>query len=113
MEKADLDQVTKLIADAIKPVSDAMTSLTTNQKVLADTMAADAKAKADAETKAKADADKAAADKAAADAAAKDKKEDAAPLTADAVTKLVSDGIAAAAKAQADAQQSSAARNAY
>ncbi len=82
------EAITGLIATALKPVTEALGALTTNQKVIADTMAAD-KTKAD-------DAAKAAADAAAAKDKGQGTKDAAQPLTADAVAKLLNDTLSAA-----------------
>jgi hypothetical protein len=104
LEKADLDAVKSLIADAIKPISEGITplanevkDLAANQKVIADTMAADAAKAADVAKPKTTDPAGAAA----------------APVTADAVAKMVSDAIATAEKQRQQAQQASADREAY
>ncbi len=100
----DMTAVQKAIADAMKPVTDSLAALTSNQKVIADTMAADAKAKA--EPARQTDAAK---------AKPADGKEPAspAPLTAEQVSKLVNDGVAAVLKQRDEAAQSSAQRDAF
>lgn len=96
-----LEAVSKLIADAVKPLTDSLAETVKNQKVLADTMAADAKAKADAEAAAKTEAAKPEAGK------------EATALTPEAVRKMVADTMAQTLKARDDAAQSSAARDTY
>lgn len=110
MEDAEIKKlVTDSIAGALKPINDALAPLgdvIKNQKVLADTMAADAKAKADA-----------------AAAAAEEAKKNptttttaappAAPLTAEAVAKLAADAVTAAMDARDKAAKSSTERDAF
>ena len=97
----DAAAVKALIAESNKGFAETLAAIQANQKVIADTMAADAKSKADADA-VKADATKS-------DAA----KKPAEALTAEAIQKLVADGIATAAKQQADAAKGTLARDAF
>jgi hypothetical protein len=96
------EAVAGLITAALKPVTEAMTAMQANQKVIADTMAADAAAK----TKVEADAAKAAA---AATPTPTPATATLAPLTAEAVSKLLNDTLAT----RDQQAQSTAARNAF
>ena len=94
--KIDAAAITRSVTEAVlKSVQGTLADLTKNQQVLADTFAA--------------------SQKAAADAAAKAAPKDGAAggsLTAEAVSKLVNDGVAAALKAQSDAAAATAAQQA-
>jgi ABC-type transporter Mla subunit MlaD len=104
VEKIVGNVVGTAISTALKPLSDTIGELTKNQKVLADTYAADKKVAEDAV-------------KVAADAAKKDAaKNDAGapkPLTAEEVAKQTADLIAKALGDRDKAQQSSQQRNAF
>jgi len=99
------EAITGLIAAALKPVTEALGALATNQKVIADTMANDAKAKADeAAAKTAAAASPTSTPTATATTAAGQRR-----LTAEAVAKLLNDTLAA----RDQVAQGAAARNSF
>lgn len=99
----DAAAVKALIAESNKGFAETLAAIQANQKVIADTMAADAKAKADAAAEAaKTDAVKSVVDKKPPEA-----------LTAEAIQKMVAEGIATAAKSQAEAAKGTVAREAF
>jgi hypothetical protein len=102
VKSATADAVKSAIGEAIKPLVEAQAELVKNQKVLADTFAAD-----------KATAQKVIDDAAKATAEAAKKGEAAKPLTADDVAKLVADSVAKAQTAQQQSAEQKAQRDAF
>jgi hypothetical protein len=96
----------KPITEAVAPLATSVSELAKNHKIFADTYAADQK-KLEEAAKAAADAAKVDAGKPG------DKKDAPAALTAEAVSKLVADAIAADRKAQSQTAEQRAAKDAF